>query len=418
MGFGYADRLSYREDLGGSLGEPELQEPEHALLPKIQQLRQLISSSQKIVAFTGAGISKAAGVPDFRGPTGIWTLQRLGLPIPKLPIEFGAAKPTITHQALVALQTSRQLTCVVSQNVDGLHTRSGIRRDLLAELHGSCFVEKCGRCAAEAVRDFELDTVGFKRTGRRCSCGGAFRDQVLDWESPLPDEDYDRALLAARDCDLMLVLGSSLNITPACEIPSETVAAGGKLVVVNLQPTKLDKIAHLVLHAKCEDVMSQMGLLLPDYCRNDSVKVTFTQEEDFPLRSTSTGFQLRVTSPASDTHVTPVLSTVQFSIAVVNNDGEEGEPETIVVTKLPFQVRHRVQSVAGSLRVRLQLHLSSDADEELRHVHRETMFRLNAATQKDVKGESDGSSNKRRKRLHVVPQEQVFSFVTQQCTYN
>lgn len=84
-------------------------------------------------------------------------------------------------QALVALQNSGQLSCVVSQNVDGLHTRSGIRRDLLAELHGSCFVEKCGRCGTEAVRDFELDTVGFKHTGRRCSCGGALRDQVLDW---------------------------------------------------------------------------------------------------------------------------------------------------------------------------------------------------------------------------------------------
>jgi len=337
MGFGYADKLAYREDLGGSLGDEELEESPEAQTEKIRLLRRLIQSSSKIVAFTGAGISKAAGVPDFRGPNGIWTLQRLGLPTPDLEIEFGAAKPTVTHQALVALQATGQLTCVISQNVDGLHSRSGIERERLAELHGSCFVEKCGRCGREFIRDFEMNTVGFKRTGRKCDCGGALRDQVLDWESALPEEDYQRALRAARGCDLMVVLGSSLRITPACDLPGEALSHGANLAIINLQRTQLDKEAEVLLHAKCEDVMGQMGLQLPDFRRSDRVKVTFTQEEG-PLSSKSTGFLITVSSCASHLHVTPLLRSID--ITMQNDNGSQDDQETITIARPPFQVRY------------------------------------------------------------------------------
>ncbi len=151
--------------------------------------------SSKIVVFTGAGISTACGIPDFRGPSGIWTLQRAHRPIPAFKVSFGVAKPSLCHQVcamlhsvcavaaelvppvctlqplfskqtvvslqqvLVALLHTGKLQHIVSQNVDGLHLRSGIPRSRLAELHGNCFAERCTKCKREYIRDFEMETV-------------------------------------------------------------------------------------------------------------------------------------------------------------------------------------------------------------------------------------------------------------------
>ena len=151
--------------------------------------------SSKIVVFTGAGISTVCGIPDFRGPSGIWTLQRAHRPIPPFKVSFGVAKPSLCHQvcamlqsvcavaaeavslactlqqhfskrtmvnlqqALVALLHTGKLQHIVSQNVDGLHLRSGIPRSQLAELHGNCFAERCTKCKREYIRDFEMETV-------------------------------------------------------------------------------------------------------------------------------------------------------------------------------------------------------------------------------------------------------------------
>jgi len=154
-----------------------------------------VRQSSKIVVFTGAGISTACGIPDFRGPSGIWTLQRAHRPIPAFKVSFGVAKPSLCHQvcamlqsvcavaaelvllsctlqhhfskqtmvnlqqALVALLHTGKLQHIVSQNVDGLHLRSGIPRSRLAELHGNCFAERCTKCKREYIRDFEMETV-------------------------------------------------------------------------------------------------------------------------------------------------------------------------------------------------------------------------------------------------------------------
>ena len=118
-----------------------------------------VTESKCCVAFTGAGISTSCGIPDFRGPQGVWTLQRAGKPLPRLKTSFGVAKPSLTHQALVGLVQAGKVGFIVSQNVDGLHLRSGVPRHQLAELHGNCFAERCRRCRAEFVRDFEMETV-------------------------------------------------------------------------------------------------------------------------------------------------------------------------------------------------------------------------------------------------------------------
>ena len=137
---GYAERLSWREDLGGRLGDPELSEAsDDALKHKIDELASLIVESKStggMVVHTGAGISTSTGIPDFRGPKGIWTLQRGGAPLPKASCPFDRARPSLTHMSLVALQRHGYIRYLVSCNVDCLHIRSGYPRAEMAELHG------------------------------------------------------------------------------------------------------------------------------------------------------------------------------------------------------------------------------------------------------------------------------------------
>lgn len=309
---GYADRLSYRADLGGKLGQPEKAEQEQKVAAKALKLAELIRSSEHFVCFTGAGISTACGIPDFRGPNGVWTRQRRGQPLPKASIPFEHARPSLTHMALLALQKEGKLKYLCSQNVDSLHLRSGYPRRLMAELHGNCFAERCPQCHKEFVRDFEVCSVGFKPTGRKCdACGGALKDNCLDWDNALPVDELEQTERHAARADLALCLGTSLVIIPACDIPllalkkgkkGSAKPDGGKLAIVNLQATQHDKRASLVVHAKVDEVMravmGHLGLAIPDYVRTDRLLVSHSTDarlgssSDSSLATTTLSIQL------------------------------------------------------------------------------------------------------------------------------
>ncbi|KHN31669.1 NAD-dependent deacetylase sirtuin-6 [Glycine soja] len=140
--------------------------------------------------------------------------------------------------ALVELEKAGILKFVISQNVDGLHLRSGIPREKLAELHGNSFMETCPSCGEEYFRDFEVETIGLKETSRRCSvakCGTRLKDTVLDWEDALPTKEMNPAEKHCKQADIVLCLGTSLQITPACNLPLKALRGGGKVVIVNLQ---------------------------------------------------------------------------------------------------------------------------------------------------------------------------------------
>ncbi|KAG6522179.1 hypothetical protein ZIOFF_019316 [Zingiber officinale] len=259
MSLGYAEKLSYREDIG-TVGMSEIFDPSDILHQKIEELALMIKESKHLVAFTGAGISTSSGIPDFRGPKGVWTLQRAGKGLPEASLPFDRAMPSLTHMALVELEKAGILKFVISQaveravadcrvslcsfivlqfrNVDSLHLRSGIPRKKLAELHGNSFREVCPSCETEYVRDFEVETIGMKETSRRCSdtnCGAKLRDSVLDWEDALPPKEVNAAENHCKTADLVLCLGTSLQITPACNLPLKCIRNNGKIVIVNLQ---------------------------------------------------------------------------------------------------------------------------------------------------------------------------------------
>ncbi|KAG0724467.1 NAD-dependent protein deacetylase Sirt6 [Chionoecetes opilio] len=144
MACSYADGLSKYENKG-KLGLPEKFDPAEEVERKAQTLAGWVRESKHTVVHTGAGISTAAGIPDFRGPKGVWTLEKEGLK-PNVNISWDAAKPTLTHMAIVSLEQRGYVQYVVTQNIDGLHLRSGLPRKKLAELHGDMFVDKCNQC--------------------------------------------------------------------------------------------------------------------------------------------------------------------------------------------------------------------------------------------------------------------------------
>lgn len=278
---GYASRLSHREDLGKGLGAREYLDTAAEVALKAAQLASLIAGAKRLVVFTGAGISTSCGIPDFRGPKGVWTLQRRGQPPPTANVRFDRAAPSLTHMVLVGLQRTGRLALVVSQNVDCLHIRSGLARGALAELHGNCFIEMCDACATEYVRDFEVPSVGLSPTGRACErCAAPLRDQCLDWESELPEAEMARAEEETERADLVLCLGTSLQITPACHMPTRATRNGGKLAIVNMQRTPKDGKATLCVRARVDAVMARvaraLALEVPPYVRTDRVLVQQT----------------------------------------------------------------------------------------------------------------------------------------------
>nr|ATG71263.1 sirtuin 1 [Juniperus phoenicea] len=316
MSLGYAEKLSYREDIG-NVGMSELFDPPYILQAKIEELAKFIEESKHLVAFTGAGISTSCGIPDFRGPTGIWTLQRQGKPLPKADMPFHRAMPGLTHMALAELEKAGILKFVISQNIDGLHLRSGIPREKLAELHGNSFREICSSCGKEYVRDFEVETIGMKETGRHCSdlnCGGKLKDTVLDWEDALPPKEMIPAEKHCKMADLIICLGTSLQITPACNLPLKSVRGGGKLVIINLQPTPKDKKAALLIHAQVDKViagvMQFLNYKIPAFVRVDCIQVSLS----YPSKKKRYAkWKLRISSIHGNKAALPFIKSVEAS---------------------------------------------------------------------------------------------------------
>ncbi|XP_039120334.1 NAD-dependent protein deacetylase SRT1 [Dioscorea cayenensis subsp. rotundata] len=333
MSLGYAEKLSYREDVG-KVGMAELFDPPHVLQQKIEELAIMIHKSKHLVAFTGAGISTSCGIPDFRGPKGIWTLQHEGKGLPESSLPFHCAMPSLTHMALVELERAGILKFIISQNVDCLHLRSGIPRQKLAELHGNSFRELCPSCGAEFVRDFEIETIGRKVTSRRCSdsnCGAKLRDTVLDWEDALPPKEMNLAEKHCKTADIVLCLGTSLQITPACNLPLKTLSGGGKIVIVNLQKTPKDKKASLVIHGLVDKVlagvMQLLNLRIPPFIRIDLVQVSLRHA---PKNKTNVRWTLRLTSIHGQKAPLPFVKSVEILFP------ERPDMKPAVLQKQPF----------------------------------------------------------------------------------
>jgi len=212
---------------------------------RIDTLAQWMFEAKHLVVFTGAGISTESGLPDFRGPDGIWTRQAKGLPTK--PRDFSSAEPNAGHLAIVDLQKLGKLSFLISQNVDNLHLRSGIRPDLLAELHGNVTKLRCTRCKAQVDKSTNID---------RCSCGGRLVSSVVNFGQSLPQKELTDSHWHSQNCDLFIVAGSSLVVTPAADMPRVALESGARLVIINQGETPLDRAVHLRFGEGTGEVLS------------------------------------------------------------------------------------------------------------------------------------------------------------------
>ncbi|KAF3769752.1 DHS-like NAD/FAD-binding domain-containing protein [Cryphonectria parasitica EP155] len=247
------------------IAEQEHQEESDVVDRKAADLAERIRRSKHFIVFTGAGVSTSAGIADFRGPEGVWTLMAQGRESSIRSIDTVQALPTPAHMALVELQDRGMMKYLVSQNCDGLHRKSGISPDRISELHGNSNREYCKECGKEYIRDFRAvapdhNHVNDHRTGRKCAlCKGVLLDSIINFGEYLPETPLKEARKHAKKADLCLVLGSSLRVPPACEIP-ETVGRSktAALVICNLQNTPMDELADVRIHAKADDLMERV----------------------------------------------------------------------------------------------------------------------------------------------------------------
>lgn len=243
---------------------------------EINQLRELLADSQRGVVFTGAGISTESGIPDFRGPNGLWKKIK--------PIDFQEfissqevrqqswrrwfqhskgflnARPNVGHLAVASLVEKGKVAAVITQNVDNLHQESGVSEDRVIELHGNATYAKCLGCS----RTIDMDTIEreFRELGtvEACAdCGGIIKAATISFGQMMPEEPMRRAEEETLACDLFIVLGSSLTVYPAAAFPGMASQNGASLVIVNEQATDMDSVADVVVHAGIGETMRALS---------------------------------------------------------------------------------------------------------------------------------------------------------------
>jgi len=220
------------------------------------RLVERLRAAQTILVFCGAGVSTASGIPDFRGPNGVWTRRR-----PVHYAEFLAshearveywdykleswnvyqrARPNAVHGAIVALEGAGKIAAVVTQNVDGLHRRAGTSPAMLVELHGTDLLVECQSCHATSEPAAHFASFQATRRPPMCGCGGVLKSATVSFGQSLRAADLERAAAAALKADLVLALGSTLSVYPAASIPLMAAERGTPYVVVNRGMTEHD----------------------------------------------------------------------------------------------------------------------------------------------------------------------------------
>jgi NAD-dependent deacetylase len=247
---------------------------------RIEAARDWIEKSQRVVVLTGAGISTESGIPDFRGPQGVWTKNpkaeklsdiRYYMSDPevrklawqsRLSHPAWHAKPNAGHLALVALEQSGRLHALVTQNIDGLHQRAGNSAERVVEVHGTMHDVVCMSCAWRGPMQPVLERVRAGEEDPPCeSCGGILKSATISFGQALVPEVIARALRSAEEADLLLAVGTSLTVYPVANAVPAARAARARVVIVNGEPTPFDGLADAVLRGAIGEILPQ---LVPD----------------------------------------------------------------------------------------------------------------------------------------------------------
>jgi len=242
----------------------------------LEILSDLIVKSKKLVVFTGAGISTESGIQDFRSPGGLWskydpeefTIQKFLSSAEsrkthwKMLTETGLitqAKPNLAHYAIAELHQLNRLDCVITQNVDNLHQKAGVSQDSVFELHGNMQWVVCLGCHRRFPIEEILQNIGGGIEVPDCPyCHGILKPDAVFFGEALPQATLAEASLRSQNCDLLIIVGSTLVIYPAAYIPIYAKEAGANLAIVNLSETPLDRYATVVIRGKAGEIMSKV----------------------------------------------------------------------------------------------------------------------------------------------------------------
>jgi NAD-dependent deacetylase len=248
--------------------------PSVAVLDELDEIRGWLDAAERVTVLTGAGVSTPSGIPDFRGPNGLWTkdpgaaamfdidryradsdLRRRAW-LNRRDHPAWTARPNAAHEAFVALERSGRLRALLTQNIDGLHQAAGNSRDAVVELHGTLYFSACLDCGERVPMVDVLARVDAGESDPPClACGGVQRSATVAFGQSLDPQVLARAVEAAGDCDVFLAAGTSLQVNPAAGLCRVALGSGARLVVANGSATPYDGVAHAVVRADLTEVL-------------------------------------------------------------------------------------------------------------------------------------------------------------------
>ena len=238
---------------------------------------QIIKEAKRILIFSGAGMSTESGIPDFRSPGGVWSKydpsdfyfdkiissEKARERYWEMSTEFydtmKDAVPNRAHLAIRAIEDSGKLLAIVTQNIDNLHHKAGNSPERIIEIHGTAFSVSCLSCGKKYDRDDIQERLNSGVKAPYCDdCAGILKPDTISFGQAMPEDKMADALMYARECDLCIVLGSSLVVYPAASVPVHAVQNGARLIIINRDETPLDAEADLVCHESLSKVLGQM----------------------------------------------------------------------------------------------------------------------------------------------------------------
>ena len=244
---------------------------------ELKSVRAWFSAATRIVALTGAGISTDSGIPDFRGPQGVWTKNPKAEKLSNIThymtdpevrklswqsrLDHPAwhAEPNTGHRALVDLERRGQLHTIITQNIDGLHQKAGSSPTIVIEVHGTLREVMCMQCDWRGPMEPVLERVRRGETDPPCTrCGGILKSATISFGQPLVPDVIDRAMRAAKEADLLLAVGSSLQVFPVASIVPLAKSNGARVAILNAEPTPFDDIADAVLQRPIAEVLPSL----------------------------------------------------------------------------------------------------------------------------------------------------------------
>jgi NAD-dependent deacetylase len=240
----------------------------------IEAIRGWVDEAERVVVLTGAGISTDSGIPDFRGPQGVWTKNPAAEKMAtlqhymsdpevrkrawrsRLEMRAHEREPNPGHRALVELERRGKLLALITQNVDGLHQKAGSSPELVIEIHGTLHEVMCMSCPDRAPMEKALERVLAGEEDPACrSCGGILKSATISFGQSLVERDLMRSQQVAEECDLLLAVGSTLAVYPAAGVVPVAKQNGARIVILNAEPTEMDGLADAVVRGSISELL-------------------------------------------------------------------------------------------------------------------------------------------------------------------